>query len=67
MGQREGDCVHSPFLGSLTFEDFVVRAAVSILILCCALWVIMSSRFKSYEKNWAFGAIGTILGYWLRP
>jgi hypothetical protein len=44
-----------------------VRAAVSLIILACALFVILSSRFKTTEKHWAFGVIGTILGYWLRP
>jgi hypothetical protein len=59
--------VFSALLISLTFQEFIVRAIVSLAILSCAMFVILSPRFKTPEKHWAFGVIGTILGYWLRP
>lgn len=40
-----------------------VRIAFASPILACALFVIVSDRFSPTEKNWAFGAAGTFLGY----
>jgi hypothetical protein len=39
--------------------------AVTIPVLGCALYVIVSRRYKDADKKWAYGAVGTLLGYWL--
>jgi hypothetical protein len=43
-----------------------MRVAISGLLLLAALWIILSRRYASTEKHWAYGIIGTILGFWLR-
>lgn len=50
----------------LTIQFLYVRAALSAIILACALYVILSTRFQPREKNWAYGIVGTLVGYWLR-
>jgi hypothetical protein len=39
---------------------------VSILVLGSAMYVILSGAYSSEQEKWAFGSIGTILGYWLK-
>lgn len=56
-----------PAIDPLIVKEFWVRTSVSLLMLCCAAFVILSSRFKPHQKNWAYGTVGLILGYWLRP
>jgi hypothetical protein len=43
-----------------------VAALVSFAVLASALYVILSARYDTSSEKWAFGAVGTILGYWLR-
>ncbi len=40
---------------------------VSIAVLGSALFVILSNKlYDDAQQKWAFGAVGTILGYWLK-
>ena len=42
-------------------------AVISLLVLLSALYVILSNNsFGDAQQKWAFGAVGTILGYWLK-
>ena len=43
-----------------------MRVIVSLLVLGVALYVITSRKFGSDQEKWASGAVGTILGYWLK-
>jgi hypothetical protein len=38
--------------------------ALSLIILLAALLVILSNRYDDATEKWAFGAIGTIIGFW---
>ncbi|MDX1624035.1 MAG: hypothetical protein R3199_08635 [Gemmatimonadota bacterium] len=42
-----------------------IRAIVSIAFAVIAFYIILSPEFGEAEKKWAFGAAGTVLGYWL--
>jgi hypothetical protein len=44
----------------------VMPIVVSIAVLGSALFVVLSGGYAEAEQKWAFGAIGTILGYWLK-
>ena len=52
-----------------TFEPvqtkFVITAAVSLVVLAASLFVILSKRYTTADTKWAFGTVGTLLGYWL--
>jgi hypothetical protein len=39
--------------------------AVTIPVLGCALYVIVAPVYGEAEKKWAYGAVGTLLGFWL--
>lgn len=43
----------------------VMSIAVSVCSLGGALYLILSRRYGSEAEKWAFGTVGTILGYWL--
>jgi len=43
----------------------VMPVVVSIAVLGAALYVVLSGSYAEAAQKWAFGAIGTILGYWL--
>jgi hypothetical protein len=48
-------------------REFYVKVLVTILVLVSALVVIlMKGTYSDAEQKWAFGAVGTILGYWLK-
>lgn len=38
---------------------------ISILVLLSALYVILTSDYREEDNKWAYGIIGTIVGYWL--
>jgi hypothetical protein len=39
---------------------------VSIVILGGGLYVVLSRAYTAGEARWAYGALGTITGYWLK-
>jgi hypothetical protein len=43
-----------------------MAVVVSMAILGCSLYIILSGNYDESSKKWAFGSAGTILGYWLR-
>jgi hypothetical protein len=45
----------------------VMQIAISTVILGAGLWVILSGRYTPDAERWASGAIGTVMGYWLKP
>ena len=44
-----------------------MQIILSLLLTGVSLFVILASRYKPQEKHWAYGTIGTILGFWIRP
>ena len=45
----------------------IMMVIVSILVLGSSLYVILSKQYEAESQKWAFGVVGTILGFWLRP
>jgi hypothetical protein len=43
-----------------------VQIAISGLLLCGALFVLMCHNYRAEEKHWAHNLVGLILGYWLK-
>jgi len=46
--------------------NLIIRACVSVTVLTCALYVILSDIYPDSTAKWAYGAIGIVIGYWLR-
>lgn len=44
----------------------VMRIVVSLIVLAAGLWVMLSGRYDADVEKWAAGAIGTVVGFWLK-
>jgi hypothetical protein len=44
----------------------VMQIVVSVLVLAAGLWVMLSGRYDADVEKWAAGAIGTVVGFWLK-
>jgi mannose/fructose/N-acetylgalactosamine-specific phosphotransferase system component IID len=38
---------------------------ISVVLLAASLWVILTKRYQPTDRHWAYGIVGTIIGYWL--
>jgi hypothetical protein len=47
------------------FLKFIGGAVVTLPVLLCALYVIIAPSYRDADKKWAYGAVGTLLGFWL--
>ncbi|MBB6183586.1 hypothetical protein [Oleiagrimonas soli] len=43
-----------------------MRVLVSLIVLLSSIFIILRTGSSDAEQKWAFGAVGTILGYWLK-
>lgn len=47
--------------------DGLMPIVLSLLVLLSALYVVLfGAAYSDAQQKWAFGAIGTLLGYWLK-
>lgn len=44
----------------------IMKLSISVVIMAVGLFIILSNNFGEDEKKWAFGSIGTIVGYWFK-
>jgi hypothetical protein len=44
----------------------VMQIGISVLVLASGLWVILSKLYQPAVLHWAYGAVGTIIGFWLK-
>jgi hypothetical protein len=44
----------------------LMHVSVSLLLLTAALFAILSDHYQPSTMHWAYAAVGTILGFWLR-
>jgi len=47
------------------FPPGTMPVVVSLVLLIAALWVILSKRYTPTDRHWAYGSVGTIVGFWL--
>lgn len=45
----------------------LMQVVVTVTLLGSCLFVVLSEGYDANCKHWAFGTIGTLLGFWLRP
>ena len=45
---------------------FLFAMLISLVVLISALYVLLSQGFEATTEKWATGAIGTMIGYWLK-
>jgi len=39
---------------------------ISAVLMAAALYVILARAYSVQDKNWAYGTLGTLVGFWLR-
>jgi len=44
----------------------VMAPLISLIVLAASLFVILSGGYKTEGERWAFGSLGTIIGFWLK-
>lgn len=44
---------------------FIGGGVVTLPVMLCALYVIIAPTYGDADKKWAYGAVGTLLGFWL--
>lgn len=44
----------------------VMTPLISVLVMLASLYVILSGGYKADGEKWAFGSIGTIIGFWFK-
>jgi hypothetical protein len=44
----------------------LMQILVSMCILIAGLWMILAGRYEPKDKQWAMGAVGTVVGFWLK-
>ncbi|MBP2498385.1 hypothetical protein ABID82_005071 [Methylobacterium sp. PvP062] len=49
-----------------TFVKNVMQPLVSLIVLAVAFWIILSDIYDAEHKQWAYGAIGTVVGFWIK-
>jgi hypothetical protein len=47
--------------------DAAMQAALSAILLVAGVFVILSKDYGTTDKHWAYGTVGTLVGFWLRP
>ena len=55
--------VGSVFESSSTRE--IMQIIITLVILSASLYIILSKKYDADVQKWAYGAIGTVVGYWL--
>lgn len=51
----------------VTLAAGLMPIVISVLVLLSALYVVLlGAAYSDAQQKWAFGAIGTLLGYWLK-
>lgn len=51
---------------SRTTVRLYVSIILSLIILATSIYVILNDSYDDATEKWALGALGTILGYWLK-
>ena len=42
------------------------QLVISAVLIVAALFVILTKRYPAQDKHWAHGALGTVVGFWLK-
>lgn len=45
----------------------LMQVFLSIVLMSASLYIILSKQYDASDKHWAYGTLGTLVGYWLRP
>jgi hypothetical protein len=56
--------------GPAVLDGGIARTLMQVVVtgglLIASLLVILSSRYSESDKKWAYGTVGTLVGFWLK-
>jgi hypothetical protein len=55
----------SPARNSPALRDGM-QVLLSLVLMGAAILIVLSHAYDAQEKHWAYGTLGTILGFWLK-
>jgi hypothetical protein len=55
-----------PEIGQSFNYPLAAQLVISAVLLLAALFVVLTKRYPPQDKHWAYGALGTIVGFWLK-
>ncbi len=50
----------------INLKDFIM-VIVTLAVLASSLYIILSETYDEGSQKWAYGMVGSIVGFWLRP
>jgi len=53
-------------LGVATVGRLRMQVVLTLALGGAAIWIILATAYRPDDKTWAYGARGTVLGYWLK-
>ena len=53
--------------GKTVDHRVIMMVVVTIAVLGSSLYIILSGTHDEGTQKWAFGAVGSIIGFWLKP
>ena len=56
-----------PSFAAMLLQRVRMIHIVTMLLLLASFWIILSNQYDDDVQKWAFGAMGSIVGFWLRP
>lgn len=67
-GSRQGAMppAPAPEVPAAVSYPFVAQLVISAVLLIAALFVILTKKYPPQDKHWAYGALGTVVGFWLK-
>jgi hypothetical protein len=64
---KDGSFPEPPRRRLKTSHQSVMQIVISLVILAAALYVLLSREaYPDSQQKWAIGAMGTIMGFWLK-
>jgi hypothetical protein len=43
-----------------------MQVALTLALGGAAIWIVLATAHGPDDKKWAYGTLGTVLGYWLK-
>ena len=63
----EKETIRATWHSEAGYGKFAVQVIISLAVLGVAIFIILSTGYDSETDKWAYGIVGTIMGYWLAP
>lgn len=56
----------APEVPAVMSYPLTAQLVISAVLLVAALFVILTKKYPPQDKHWAYGALGTVVGFWLK-